>query len=241
MVVLPSLTTTDRAACDRFLEAMGPAGISRIAFFATAVPAADRKAIYSQLEAVPGLQIPHVHVRTDFDQGELEYCRDRFATVRFNVHPAASTHPYPALASMPAQLRSLFYLENVEVCPEEEELDACGGFCADYAHAESARHRGDDAYYRRFLKLLDYSPPGCCHVSAVRVGSHNRYNGGPDQHRLSALSDLDYLERYKGRLPRQWVSLELENDLDEQLACREYLYGILGPVPTAAGSGGVAG
>ncbi len=228
MVILPSLTTTDRAATGRLLAALERSAVRRIAFFATAVPAGERLSIYQRLEAIPGIEIPHVHARTDFDRGELEYCRDRFSTTHFNVHPLASTHPYPALSTLPTELRSRFYLENVEVCPEVDELDACGGFCADYAHAESARHRGDEAYYQTFMSLLSYKPPGCCHVSAVRVGSSNRYNGGPDQHRCIGLSDLDYLRRYAAVLPEPWVSLELENDLDEQLAGAEYLHNILG-------------
>ena len=68
---------------------------------------------------------------------------------------------------------------------------------------------------------------GCCHVSAIREGDPNPWNGGPDHHNFRQLSDLDYLKRYARVLPEAWISLEIENSLPEQLEAIDYLGALL--------------
>jgi hypothetical protein len=145
---------------------------------------------------------------------------DRFHAQVFNIHPLASRHPY---AEVPEDLADRFFVENVEVAVAAEDLARAGGMCPDYSHLEGARLRGDTDYVSRTTAQLRQYRIGCCHVSAIRPGVPNNWNGGADHHRMASVSDLDYMAGYSAVLPERWISLELENPLSEQLEAIRYL------------------
>jgi len=176
------------------------------------------------LESVEGLVIPHVHLRTDFARDEIEYLMDRFGTEVFNIHPAASAHPY---ADVPADLADRFYVENVNVPVAPSDLTGLAGICPDYAHLEDAILHGRSAYVRPTMAQLRHNRIGCCHVSAIRVGDPNTWNGGWDHHRMQSLEDLNYMSRFRSWLPDRWVSIELENPLCDQVEAVGHLTAIL--------------
>jgi hypothetical protein len=219
MTLLPSLTTTRRDRIAPFLEALGRTGVRTIALFPTTMKPEERRKLYTDLEAVEGLRIPHVHLRTDCDDAEIGYLVWRFGTEVFNVHPAASN-----TAFVPESSRWLkrIYLENSDALPEAEQLEAYGGVCPDFSHWEAAR-RARDPQYAGFDDLVRRFPPRCCHVSAIREGDPNPWNGRTDHHHFTKLEDLDYLLRYREFLPPDWASLELENTLEEQLQAVAHL------------------
>ena len=213
MTFLPSLTSTKRERIGPFLEALGRTGVRTIALFPTTLKPEERKNLYADLEKVEGLTIPHVHLRSDLGDGEIEYLANRFGAEVFNVHPARSNTAY-----VPESRRWLkkIYLENSDMVPESEQLEFYGGVCPDFSHWEAAR-RARDPEYEGFADLVRKYPPGCCHISAIREGDPNPWNGRADHHHFHSLADLDYLVHYREFLPPVWASLELENPLEEQL------------------------
>ena len=223
--ILPALTTTDTDAIPAFIRALAGSDVREIALFPTALDRAGRAELYRDLEGIPGLRSPHVHLRTDCDREEISYLMDRFHAQVFNIHPQASRHPF---GEVPSDLRARFFVENVEVAVGQEDLARAAGLCPDYSHLESARLRGDEAYVRTTERQLSSEQIGCCHVSAIRPGVANSWNGGADHHRMASVSDLDYMARYALCLPLRWVSLELENALDEQLEAVHHLGSLLG-------------
>lgn len=225
MRIIPGLTTTRQERIPAFLNDLRRSSVREIACFPTCLTVDERPALYRELETIDGLTIPHVHVRTDFTGSELDYLSDRFGTLLFNIHPARSTHPF---GEIPATWRSRFFIENVAVVPEASELSCVGGLCPDFAHLESARCLGVDGYERAMRSHFETYPVGCCHVSAIRVGEPNDWNGAWDHHAYTELSNFDYLLRYRDRFPDSWVSLELENCLAEQLAAAAYIRALLG-------------
>lgn len=219
MIFLPSLTSTRRDRIAPFLAALETTGVKTIALFPTTLKPAERRQLYADLERIPGLKIPHVHLRADCDDAEIGYLVHRFGTEVFNVHPAASN-----TAFVPESNRWLkkIWLENSDVLPEADQLEAYGGVCPDFSHWEAAR-RARDPGYEGFADLVRRYPPRCCHVSAIREGDPNPWNGRTDHHHFTKLEDLDYLDRYREFLPPDWASLELENALEEQLVAIERL------------------
>jgi hypothetical protein len=224
MRIIPGLTTTKPERIPAFIADMRRLGIGTIALFPTCLNATARRQLYTDLETIAGLKIPHVHVRADCDESELDYLSKRFGTEVFNIHPAASSHPY---ATIPQRYRSRFFVENVEQTPDVTELIGLGGICPDYSHWANARIFGREVYDGTMCLLAAQYTIGCCHLSALRPGDPNPWHGEWDHHEFNTLRDFDYLADYAAFMPDDWASLELENSLEEQLIAGAYLKTVL--------------
>jgi len=222
--ILPGLTSTKKERIPAFLADMERLGVKRIAFFPTCLKGDERSALYAELERIPGLAMPHVHITAETEEGELDYLAGRFGTEAFNIHPRRSTHPFPAI---PDRYRERIFVENVDVVPEADELAASGGLCLDYSHWENGKAFRSKAY-EGFDGLVARARIGCCHVSAFKRGVPNQWNGGWDHHEFASTGDLAYMADHAFRLPPRWISLELENPLPDQLEAARWLRGLLG-------------
>jgi hypothetical protein len=225
MLILPGLTSTRKERIPSFIAALRRSEERRIALFPTCLSRAEREELYRELEMIPGLRIPHVHLRSDTDLAEIEYLSESFQVEAFNVHPRKSGHPFTVHLD---GFASRVFIENVEVPVEDEELASAagpvfGGLCPDFSHLENARLHGRTEYVEATLRQMERFPVGCCHLSAIRVGVPNTWAGEWDHHAFARLSDFDYLGAYRRFLPRSWASLELENALEEQLEARAYI------------------
>lgn len=226
MHIIPGLTSTKKERIPAFLEDLAREGIRELALFPTCLDKTERTSLYRELELLPGLRIPHVHVRSDFDEGELEYLCERFGTEAFNIHPGSSTHPF---GTIPPRYARMFFVENVEQYPEEIELETLGGLCPDFSHWANALAFGRPGYDVAMRRLAGRYPIGCCHLSALRPGVPNPWHGEWDHHEFASLADLDYLKAYRDFMPLGWGSLELENPLSQQLQASRHLETLLLP------------
>ncbi len=220
MVILPGLTSTRGDRIFAFVADLRSSPVRAIALFPTVLGRTERSELYNELASVPGLRIPHVHLRSDCNEEEMQFLVTTFATERFNIHPAADVH---AFGPVPPGFRDLVFVENVQEAPDDAELEVLGGICPDYAHLESARRLGRHEYVATVERQFREYHVGCCHVSAVRAGDPNPWNGGEDHHHFTSLADFDYMEAYADVLPQRWISLELENPLGEQMEAAKYL------------------
>jgi hypothetical protein len=220
VTILPGLTSTEKERIPAFLRALGESRVRRIALFPTVLDKPEREALYRELEGISDLWIPHVHLRTDCDQAEMDYLVRTFGTEVFNIHPRKSVHDF---GTVPPRFSEVTYVENTQAPPEDAELAELGGICIDYSHLESARRLGWGDYVETVEAQLRRFPIGCCHIAAIREGDPNAWNGGPDHHNFKEFSDFDYLAGYTWALPPRWLSLELENPLEEQLQAIAYL------------------
>ncbi len=230
MTILPGLTSTKKDRIPSFIKDLRNSDVRHIALFPTLLVADERKALYKELETIAGLRIPHVHIRSDFVEAELDYLAGRFGTAVFNIHPRSSTHPFGPL---PARFASRIFVENVDVPAEDAELagggvSAPGGICPDFSHLENNRLHGRTAYVETVMSQLGRFTVGCCHVSAVRVGVPNAWAGEWDHHEYKSLEDLSYLSAYRNYLPGAWLSLELENGFARQMEAKAWLESLLG-------------
>jgi hypothetical protein len=224
MQIIPGLTSTQKHRIPHWVRELEASSVRAIALFPTVLDRSEREELYRDLASVRGLIIPHVHLRTDCDEQEMIRLAEDFATEAFNIHPNGTRHEF---GPVPAAFSNRVFVENVDEAPADEELSRLGGICPDYAHLESARMMGRVDYVATVERQLERFPIGCCHVSAIRPGVPNGWNGGPDHHEFAVREDLSSLARYARWLPRRWVSLELENSFGEQLEAVSYLEELL--------------
>jgi hypothetical protein len=234
MVILPGLTSTKKERITAFVADLRRSSERRIALFPTCLSKAEREALYHELESIPGLTVPHVHIRSDCDEAELAYLSETFGTEAFNIHPRKSTHPFGRELGAFA---SRIFVENVDIAIEDAELEAPAGvapvgaapagICPDFSHLENARLQGRASYVETTLRQLTRCTVGCCHLSAIRVGYPNAWAGEWDHHEFASFSDFDYLAAYRRFMPTRWGSMELENSFEEQLEARAYISELL--------------
>jgi len=225
MIILPGLTSTKKERIPAFIAALRRSSIRQIALFPTCLTIAERRSLYDELETIPGLCIPHVHLRSDCDSEEMDSMVGRFGTQAFNIHPRASSH---AFGPIPERFAARLFIENVDIPAEDAELlgdggPVPGGLCPDFAHLENARLFNKQDYVTTVGHQLERFTTGCCHISAIRTGVPNHWAGMWDHHEYASLADFDYVRRYRDNLPSRWASLELENGFDEQLRVIDYL------------------
>jgi len=229
MIILPGLTSTKKERIPAFIAALRRSSIRDIALFPTCLSIAERRSLYGELETIPGLGIPHVHLRSDCDAEEMGYLVGRFGTQAFNIHPRASSH---AFGPIPERFAASLFIENVDIPAEDAELlgdggPVPGGLCLDFSHLENARLFNKQDYVTTVSHQLECFTTGCCHISAIRIGVANHWAGMWDHHEYAGLADFDYMRRYRGNLPSRWASLELENGFDAQLRVVDYLGSLL--------------
>jgi hypothetical protein len=228
--ILLGLTTTPNSDWRGKVEEMKKFRIKRIALFPTFLKIEQRRELYALLDEIEGLEIPHVHLRNDMSEDEIEYFKKRFNSVVFNIHPKGTKYDFSAEFMKYA---SQIYVENLRIVPSRENLSKYSGLCIDFSHWENGvrvKSKGSDPlldYNLAMLERLKENKIGCCHVSAIRSKFNPmNYLFQFDRHYFKRLSELDYIGQYRQYLP-YYISLELENSFEEQLKAKSYLEQIL--------------
>ena len=218
--ILLGLTTTPASDWRGKVEEMKKFGIKKIALFPTFLKKEERAELYRLLEEIADLQVPHVHLRDDMEEWELELYEKWGAQV-LNVHLG-----HLGAEAYRSRLGKI-YTENHFGLMDEEKIRSCAGICLDVSHLEASRLRRRPEY-AQIAALLEVFPVGCCHVSAVDDNIFNplNYIFGFDKHFCTAPEKMDYVGQYRRYLPK-YVSLELENSFQEQAELKGYLEKII--------------
>ncbi|HAS00163.1 MAG: hypothetical protein US57_C0013G0008 [Candidatus Moranbacteria bacterium GW2011_GWC2_37_73] len=219
--ILLGLTTTPKSDWRGKVEEMKKFGIKKIALFPTFLRVEQRKELYELLEQIEDLEIPHVHLRDDMEQWELDLFENKYKTQLYNVHiKHVSVLTY-------RQYLSKIYVENHFCILPIEVIESCAGICFDVSHLESSRIRRRSEYAQIIDTLKKYTV-GCCHISGVNKNLFNikNYFIGFDRHYMKNLKELDYIGQYRQYLP-YYISLELENSFEQQLRAKEYIEKII--------------
>jgi len=226
--VLVSLTVI-RDGWKKRLAEINENQIEEIALFPTVLDVTARKELYKALDESCVKSIPHVHLRHDMELGELEYFVEKYGTEAFNIHPTASL----ALVNDLSKYSSMIYVENAGKVLEETDLQGFAGICLDFSHWDDyfmKQGQGYDESKDKIARLAKNFKIGCGHVSAMKTTIHPDV-GIPgrmhyDEHVFENLSEFDYMKRYKQYMP-EYISIELENSIKDQLRAKEYLEKII--------------
>lgn len=221
--ILLGLTTTPKSDWREKVEEMKKFGIKRIALFPTFLKKEERKELYALLEKIDGLEIPHMHLRSDMTSEEIDYLIKRFNLQILNTHPEGKYH-------IPADWKVFFpklYIENHVKELTENDITEYAGLCLDFSHLENARIKKLPSYSST-IRLMEKFPIGCCHISSIRGRKFNPISlyFGFDRHYLKNMLEVDYIGQYVQYLPK-YISLELENSFKQQLEAKAYLEKLL--------------
>lgn len=212
--ILVGLTTTKKDQILSKISEIKKFKITQIAYFPTCLTRIERDNFAKELESIPNLEIPHIHLRSDMGDEEIEYYISKFKTKIFNIHPRNSKF---GIFKIGDKYKKKVYVENSGGIPTNNELQEYGGVCIDFAHWETGKKYLPELY-KNFQTLIQTHTIGCCHISAIR----DENEGHLDQHFLKNIQDMDYILKYIRYFP-EFASLELENSISEQLEIKKYI------------------
>jgi len=229
---LPGLTTTPKSRREEKIKELNKLKITEIALFPTAIALAERKILYESLKNSPVQRIPHVHLRDDMEEWELEYLIDKYQTKAFNIHADERGLKF---LNANGKYKKIIYLENQGQIDSIfiDNLPKCGGICLDATHWEDQGVIQNNIGYEKFAALLKNNKIGCSHISAIKtepIISKNYVTSKKmicySNHYLDDLSQLDYVKKYTAYLPNL-ISIELENTFAEQLKVKKYFENLI--------------
>ena len=186
--------------------------LTKISLFLTVAKYPMRKKIYERLLKSSIREIPHVHIRHDMKEGELDFFVDHFHTKAFSLH-------CPTLPSfLKSKYVKMMYVENNNEGSAIDDpllIEKAGGMCIDLSHhKEFSVHERD--IYKLTQKLVQKHKVGCNHLSAVM-------KNGKSHHRVEKISELDYVTSIPKCYFSRNINLELANPIPEQIFFRKYI------------------
>ncbi len=223
--IFPTITTISGLRWMDKMDEINRLELDEIALFPTCMDLSRRKKLYGMLEKSPVKNIPYVHLRNDMDIPEMEYFMRRFNTKVFNIH---TNREFPFKYEY-SKYAGMIYVENIYYPLDEEEIKKFAGICIDFSHLENDRILYKEKY-RHNVSLIEKYKIGCNHLSAIKKetsrddgSKYDRLNIRYDSHEFGDLSEFDYLKNYPLNYFSNYIAIELENSIEEQLKVKEYL------------------
>jgi len=185
---------------------VGRLKLTDISLFLTGARFSERQQLYVALEKTAVRNIPHIHVRSDMKETELDYLIKRYSTKAFTTHFqylkyfAKSKH------------KKILFIENNDGPHRIKNLNTLasyGGACIDLSHLEQFRRRQPD-YYTLTAKTVKRYKVGCNHLSAV-------VKNGKSRHYATSYQELTYVAGIEKKYFSRYICLELANSIPEQL------------------------
>lgn len=228
--ILPTITTTQGSDWRERIKEVNEIGLKEIALFPTNIRKKEREELYKLLEKSCVKNIPFVHLRSDMELEELNYLVETYGAKVFNTHTARE---YPFIYETWAKYRKMIYIENVYFPLDQEELKKFAGICLDFSHLENDRLMHPETF-KHNIQILERFPIGCNHIGAIKKeiwidpgDGYNKNKTRHDFHQLGDLRELDYLKNYPLKYFSSYITIELENSIEEQLKIKDYIRSIL--------------
>ncbi len=220
-IILPGLTTlTDWQGKIKEIEKLK---LKEVAMFLTGLDHKKRLMLYKKLEKTGLKRIPHIHLRSDMKESEISYLIKMYKTKFFNIHPRPRFLPFLKFK----KYKNKLFVENLREIDDNfyKFLNQTAGLCIDFSHWEDFGALQHNKGYEKFPQIAEHYKIGCCHISAVNKNSKNSNKNDErtySNHFFKSLKEFDYLKKYKKYFPK-YISLELENTLEEQLEVKKYI------------------
>jgi hypothetical protein len=185
--------------------------LKEIALFLTGIEPAERKKLYAGLEQTAVRKIPHIHLRHNVSEEEIEYLVKRYGTRAFTIHYDSADH------FLKSKYRRMFFVENnwrefgIKKFPMIKNF---GGICIDLSHLLII-HETEPGNHRSTIKAIKKYRIGCNHVSDIRP-DHSSH------HYVSKKTDLDYLKFFPRNYFSRYICLEMGNPIRQQLELKKY-------------------
>lgn len=227
MKILPAITTTKGSDWRAKIEEAKKIGLKEVCFFLTCLDFEQRKEFYKLAKNTGVKKVPFMHIRNDMEIWELDYFVKNYKTKAFNIHCDLK---YPLINNY-LKYKNIIFIENIHNIIDKKDLEKFAGICLDFAHLEDDRLM-DEKKFKKVLKLLEKYPIGCNHISAVSAKKYTDQYGSfcHSKHFYENPSEFDYLKNYPKKYFSNYIALELENTLEEQLKAKDYILEILSKI-----------
>jgi hypothetical protein len=201
-------------------------GIEKVALFVTGLHynKIHKGLFFELIENSCIKEIPFIHIYENTSPSDIEYYKKRYKTSVFNIH---SEREFPQKYDL-SRYKKEIYLETLFWYPLNEiELKKYAGVCIDMSHMEIAKRKKPEVY-RKNTEIISKFKCGCNHISAykenaIEIASKIKESS----HYFTNLSQFDYLLNYPKNYFSNFLALELENDIEDQLKAKEYIYNLL--------------
>ncbi|MFH1667492.1 MAG: hypothetical protein ABH884_00505 [Candidatus Komeilibacteria bacterium] len=218
--IYPSITVCPQYSWRYKLGEINSLGLKEVSLFPT-FPNFDkiavRKDFYKAIEQSCIKHIPHVHIRDDFKQWELDFFYHNYGTRVFNIHE----YFFNDLHKWPKYKRNLYVEYNYDSSiSKKDKVKQIGGLCIDLSHFWSGKHRDAEEYRRAVAEVKKYKV-GCNHLN----GYSYRYKH--DLHYVRHKHQLDYLKEIPRKYFSNIISLEMNNSIRQQIEYKKYIIRLL--------------
>jgi hypothetical protein len=186
--------------------------LKEISVFLTGAIITERKKIYQTLDKSTVKFIPHVHARHDMAEWEFDYFIKNFGTKAFTLH-----FQYLKYLKNSKHLEKIFIENNIasHKIKNLKPLKKVGGLCIDLSHYIELKHHNQELHDMTVAARKLYKV-GCNHLSAVLPNKRS-------VHKVSKLSDLDYVADIPQKYFSKYICLELMDSIPEQLKFKQYI------------------
>lgn len=193
--------------------------LKEISLFLTGAAKKERQEIYQALKKTSVKSLPHVHLRHDMKEPELDFLIKEYKTRVFTSH-------YQCLNFFKnsKHLKKIFIEINDgrSRIRDIDLLKKTGGVCVDLSHLEQFR-LNNPRYFKKAVLVAEKFKIGCNHLSAIRPG-------GESWHYAERISNLTYVKNIPRKYFSPYINLELGNSIKEQLGFKKYVAKILAKV-----------
>lgn len=217
---LVGVTTTRNSNWREKVQEIDQLGLKKVAIFTTCLNKKQRQEFFDLLEKTKLKEIPFVHLRSDQEPEELDYLIKQWKTKVFNMH---SQREFPFKHNY-LKYYQMLYIENTYTPLSQKELKDFAGICLDLSHQENSKLLHKERY-KNNEKALKKFPIGCNHISAIKPTAQLDLDGKPIYtiHSFEKLSEFDYLKNYPQKYFSNYIAIELENSLKDQLKVIDYI------------------
>ena len=190
--------------------------LTEIGLFLTDAQKLERKKIYKALEQTSVKYIPHVHIRHDMSEAELDYLVNNYKSKVFTIH-------YQYIDSFKnSKYKKQIFVENNwrhSRIKRISRLLKVGGACIDLSHYEQFRLT-DPKYLKMSQTAAKNFKVGCNHLSAV-------LKNGESWHKAKNFDELRYVADIPKKYFSKYICLELTNPISEQLKYKKQIAKLL--------------
>lgn len=200
----------------QMVKDVGRFKLKEVSLFLTGASFSERQQIYQALKDSEVKRIPHVHLRHDMQERELNFLVSHYHTKIFTAH----YQHLKRYKNFGHKKKIFIECNNGQARIKNfNTLKSVGGVCIDLAHLEYFRLLLPH-YYEITCQAAKNYRVGCNHLSAVLPN-------GLSYHRAYKFSDLDYVKNISQKYFSRYICLELINSIEEQLEFKKYIAKLL--------------
>ena len=190
--------------------------IKEISLFLTCATITQRRKIYQALEKTSVKKIPHVHIRHDMTEEELDYLVKKFKSKVFTIH-----YQYINNFKNSKYKKQIFVEVNYHKSQIKnlKNLSKVGGVCIDLAHLREFEIR-KSKHFETSKQAIKLYKLGCNHLSAV-ISSCKSW------HDAKNFEELKYVENIPKKYFSKYICIELVNSISQQLKYKKQIAKLL--------------